>query len=168
MNLVSHKVTLAALVLAVIYPITYFGTKFAQPWCLNSNDGPGAFYRRVFYPFRYADASRPCWYWRCILRGHWLTAKIIWNNPGDGKVRFELPEGESGAESGWDLNGAREGEVVEMKCSFRLETWDDFTDHFIPGVDDVKRKPNQLPDPTSPSVTPPAGARGAPSVGADH
>jgi len=28
--------------------------------------------------------------------------------------------------------------------------------------------PNQLPDPTSPSVTPPARAGGAPSVGADH
>jgi hypothetical protein len=28
--------------------------------------------------------------------------------------------------------------------------------------------PNQLPDPTSPSVTPPAGAGGAPSVVADH
>src|SRR5579863_1921055 len=51
MNLVSHKVTLAALVLAVIYPITYFGTKFAQPWCLNSNDGPGAFYRRYSIHF---------------------------------------------------------------------------------------------------------------------
>ena len=31
-----------------------------------------------------------------------------------------------------------------------------------------KRMPNQLPDPTSPSVTPPAGAGGAPSVVADH
>jgi hypothetical protein len=29
-------------------------------------------------------------------------------------------------------------------------------------------KPNQLPDPTSPSVTRPAGAGHAPSVGADH
>jgi hypothetical protein len=29
-------------------------------------------------------------------------------------------------------------------------------------------KPNQLPDPTSPSVTPPAEAGGAPSVAADH
>jgi hypothetical protein len=29
-------------------------------------------------------------------------------------------------------------------------------------------EPNQLPDPTSPSVTPPAGAGGAPSVAADH
>jgi len=28
--------------------------------------------------------------------------------------------------------------------------------------------PNQLPDPTSPSVTPPARAGGAPSVAADH
>jgi hypothetical protein len=28
--------------------------------------------------------------------------------------------------------------------------------------------PNQLPDPTSPSVTPPAGAGVAPSVAADH
>ena len=33
----------------------------------------------------------------------------------------------------------------------------------------MKREvPNQLPDPTSPSVTPPAGAGGAPSVTADH
>jgi hypothetical protein len=29
-------------------------------------------------------------------------------------------------------------------------------------------QPNQLPDPTSPSVTPPAGAGGTPSVAADH
>jgi FtsH-binding integral membrane protein len=32
----------------------------------------------------------------------------------------------------------------------------------------LKKKPNQLPDPTSPSVTPPAGAGGAPSGAADH
>ena len=31
-----------------------------------------------------------------------------------------------------------------------------------------RKMPNQLPDPTSPSVTPPAGAGGAPSVAADH
>ena len=31
-----------------------------------------------------------------------------------------------------------------------------------------RRMPNQLPDPTSPSVTPPAGAGGAPSDAADH
>ena len=35
-------------------------------------------------------------------------------------------------------------------------------------IGDVKRKPNQLPDPTSPSVTRPAGAGHAPSVAADH
>jgi hypothetical protein len=29
-------------------------------------------------------------------------------------------------------------------------------------------QPNHVPDPTPPSVTPPAGAGGAPSVGADH
>ena len=32
----------------------------------------------------------------------------------------------------------------------------------------LKTVPNQLPDPTSPSVTPPAGAGCAPSVAADH
>ena len=35
-------------------------------------------------------------------------------------------------------------------------------------IDNRRRKPNQLPDPTSPSVTPAAGAAGAPSVAADH
>jgi hypothetical protein len=32
----------------------------------------------------------------------------------------------------------------------------------------ARRRANQLPDPTSPSATPPAGAGGAPSVAADH
>jgi ribosomal protein S18 acetylase RimI-like enzyme len=32
----------------------------------------------------------------------------------------------------------------------------------------IGKQPNQLPDPTSPSVTPPARAGGAPSVAADH
>ena len=32
----------------------------------------------------------------------------------------------------------------------------------------IDKMPNHLPDPTSPSVTPPAGAGGAPSVAADH
>jgi hypothetical protein len=48
--------------------------------------------------------------------------------------------------------------------------------HGVPYLDDFfstrgRRRlnmPNQLPDPTSPSVTPPAGAGGAPSVAADH
>ena|ERR1700677_156452 len=35
-------------------------------------------------------------------------------------------------------------------------------------IEIIPRMPNQLPDPTSPSVTPPAGAGGAPSVTADH
>jgi hypothetical protein len=36
---------------------------------------------------------------------------------------------------------------------------------FGPHIPEV---PNQLPDPTSPSVTPPAGAGNVPSVAADH
>ena len=32
----------------------------------------------------------------------------------------------------------------------------------------LEQSSNQLPDPTSPAVTPPAGAGGAPSVAADH
>jgi hypothetical protein len=38
----------------------------------------------------------------------------------------------------------------------------------IAELPDAKRTPNQLPDPTSPSVTPAAGAADAPSVAADH
>jgi hypothetical protein len=37
-----------------------------------------------------------------------------------------------------------------------------------PGAEVPDSAPNQLPDPTSPSVTPAAGAAGAPSVAADH
>jgi hypothetical protein len=35
-------------------------------------------------------------------------------------------------------------------------------------ISNVMNMPNQLPDPTSPSVTPPAGAGAAPSGAADH
>jgi hypothetical protein len=38
----------------------------------------------------------------------------------------------------------------------------------LPLSDSPRPAANQLPDPTSPSVTPPAGAGGAPSVAADH
>ncbi len=42
--------------------------------------------------------------------------------------------------------------------------------HSVARISDEQKGnvPNQLPDPTSPSVTPPAGAGDAPSVGADH
>jgi hypothetical protein len=39
---------------------------------------------------------------------------------------------------------------------------------FRRAYDDFMKGPNQLPDPTSPSVTPPADAGGAPAVAADH
>jgi hypothetical protein len=39
---------------------------------------------------------------------------------------------------------------------------------FIREIRRYTKVANQLPDPTSPSVTPPAGAGGAPSVAADH
>jgi hypothetical protein len=41
-------------------------------------------------------------------------------------------------------------------------------ENFRKVYDDFMKGPNQLPDPTSPSVTPPAGAGAAPSVAADH
>ena len=46
----------------------------------------------------------------------------------------------------------------------------DFRDRIIDASSRIGAKfvPNQLPDPTSSSVTPPAGAGGAPSVAADH
>ena len=49
--------------------------------------------------------------------------------------------------------------------SERREQPVDFTDQCLRSKQDV---PNQLPDPTSKSVTPPAGAGGAPYVAADH
>ena len=42
------------------------------------------------------------------------------------------------------------------------------TSDLVSQLHQMKIEPNQLPDPTSPSVTPPAGAGGAPSVAADH
>jgi len=102
------------------------------------------------------------------MRGGWITAKIIWNNPGNGYLTFETPGGLYRAVSGWDLRGARQGEVVKLKCGFELATYDDFSDHLLPSIEEVIKTPNHVPDPTSPSVTPPACAGGAPSVAADH
>jgi hypothetical protein len=57
--------------------------------------------------------------------------------------------------------------LAAVSCAFSLLIYDKFGDRIamLTSMDDV---PNQLPDPTSPSVTPPAGAGVAPSVAADH
>jgi hypothetical protein len=54
-----------------------------------------------------------------------------------------------------------EGFVYEVSPSDKME-WVDG----VPKID--KSQPNQLSDPTSPFVTPPAAAGGTPSVAADH
>jgi hypothetical protein len=54
-----------------------------------------------------------------------------------------------------------------ISCAFCVLVREQFGDRvaMLMSMDEV---PNQLPDPTSPSVTPPAKAGGAPSVAADH
>ena len=163
MRFLRRKFVWLPLLVVTLYAETYAGIKIVRPSFLTSNDGPGRWYCGVFYPLRYATATRPTWYWRSLSRGRWLTAKVVWNNLGNGRLSFDLPEGPQGAFAGWDLNGAEEGEVADLNFSFELVTWDDFSDHLFPSVDDVKRnKPNQAPEPTPPRVTPAAVAPVAP------
>ena len=121
--------------------------RLGKPWSIDSNDGPGVGYRGIFYPLRFADAARPKWYWQSVMHGGWITATVVWNNPGNGYLTFETPGGLFRAGSGWDLRGAKQGEVVRLKCGFELETWDDFSNHLLPSIEDVIRTPNQSKDP---------------------
>ena len=70
-------------------------------------------------------------------------------------------------------------EILASKAPDAAKWWRTFApSHIAPGKSLVfdeyvcepveHRMPNKLPDPTSPSVTPAAGAAGAPSVAADH
>jgi hypothetical protein len=60
--------------------------------------------------------------------------------------------------------------AAEERLQLRVTTGRGGTLQVIIGGDDgdLRDMPNHVPDPTSPSVTPPAGAGGALSVGADH
>ncbi len=148
MSFLSHKLLGTFVLLACTYSAAYAGIRLIQPWCINSNDGPGLVYRSVFFPLRFADAARPQWYWLCIRHGGWITGKVIWNNLGNGYLTFETPLGLYRAASGWDLRGAKQGEVVRLRCGFNVETWDDFSNHLVPSIEDVDRTPNQSTDPT--------------------
>jgi hypothetical protein len=59
------------------------------------------------------------------------------------------------------------GRVIE-KLLLTLPTWKHLNELREGNSHAQIIRPNQLTDPTSPSVTPPAGAGGAPSVAADH
>jgi hypothetical protein len=76
------------------------------------------------------------------------------------RVHDGLPPGTSGKPILVDPKGGlvwQEGQTEKIDYVSLIKTGD------ANGV-----LPNHVPDPTSPSVTPPAGAGGAPSVGADH
>jgi hypothetical protein len=57
---------------------------------------------------------------------------------------------------------------IYLQAPGELNNMETFGKALAPGADAPGLSLNQLPDPTSPSVTPPAGAGGAPSVAADH
>src|SRR5437868_573218 len=100
MRFLRSKHGLFTLILVALYVASYTGFKCVRPSFLTSNAGPGQWYYRAFYPLRYITASRPKWYWRSLSKGHWLTAKIVRNNPGNGYLNFDLPEGPQRAWSG--------------------------------------------------------------------
>jgi|SRR5208283_5665952 len=60
------------------------------------------------------------------------------------------------------------GQVGSLRLTLHRRTYDELQKFFGPGGRPPYPWANQLPDPTSPSVTSPAGAGSAPSVAADH
>jgi hypothetical protein len=79
----------------------------------------------------------------------------------------------------WQISGAIWSNVLfgigELFCAHTLAKFvtlgvskPEITKRIAQSLEAFKYVPNQLPDPTSPSVTPAAGAAGAPSVAADH
>jgi hypothetical protein len=85
-------------------------------------------------------------------------------------VHYALTKGDSDDDwitIGRPLSTDDKGKLDSM--TKKIERRNSVVEYISPGYPTVRtRVANQLPDPTSSSVTPPAGAEGAPSVAADH
>jgi hypothetical protein len=132
------------LLLGVLVAFAYAGSftaiKVLRPECLTSNAGPGSVYCAFYYPLRFVSASLHKGYWRRFAHGHWCTLKYTRFNPGNGYCDVENLAGEPGRVwLGWDPK-VKEGEVLDVHFTYRLETWDDFSDQLIDSVDYLRRK----------------------------
>jgi hypothetical protein len=141
---------LASGIIAGVYIGSFAAIKVSRPASLTSNDGPGRIYCAAYLPLRFAVASTQQGYWRSLIDGHWQTVKVIWNNPGNGYLEFEDMDGRPGRVFAGQAYEAKAGEVIDIHLHHDLQTWDDFSDRLIPGVDKVRRSKQSL-QPTPPS-----------------
>lgn len=148
MRFPRYKWFLTPVSMVGIYVTIYVAIKLGRPSFLTSNDGPGRIYCAAFLPLRFAAASTQEGYWKSRNNGHWQTVKIVWNNPGNGHLEYDDMTGRPGRIfAGSDLSGAMEGEIIDIHMCYELQTWDDFSDHLVAGIDQVKRSNQAMAHP---------------------
>lgn len=131
-----------------LYAGSFAAIKTTKPRALTSNEGPGRAYCMIYLPLRFLSASFERGYWPSFSQQHWHAVRYMGFNAGNGYLDVEYLDGQQGrAWSGRDIDGAKEGEVWQIHFSPTLETWDDFSDHLIAGVDQTRKEPNQSSQP---------------------
>lgn len=118
------------------YFASYVGIRLAKPECINTNDGPIAAFKLLYYPLRYLEAERPQWYSTAASHDSWLEARIDGVNRGNGYLYFTW----DGHEARAFINESRdfnEGAVVLLHFTYELETWDDYTSRLVPTIDRI-------------------------------
>ena len=141
---ITEKTFLVGLAAVGLYIGSFTAIKIAKPRVLTSNDGPGRAYCMIYLPLRFISASFARGYWANFSQQHWHSVRYMSFNAGNGYLDVEYLDGQQGrAWAGRDIDGAKEGEIWQIHFSHTLETWDDFSDHLIAGVDQTKKEPNK-------------------------
>ena len=83
-----------------------------------------------------------------------------------GSIKLKIEGGQGGRRG--HSNMTHWVSTEEIKCSARVRRRRETRAIIAREAEETIEAPNELLDPTSPSVTPPAGAGGAPSVAVDH
>ena len=122
----------------VLYVASYGACRLFRPEIINTNDGPIAAFRVLYFPLRYVEAKRPDFYAKTTEKDSWLEVKVtqvdrsrsyVWCIWAGQEIRLASSE----------LAGLEEGKTAWLHFTYELQTWDDFTSHLIPTVDSYRR-----------------------------
>lgn len=127
------------------YLSSYALIRMAKPrWLLSREGTPVQIFCGLFYPLRFIDANKPDWFWPSVTSGFWITAQVNANNLGNGRLHFEWEGKPRRAFFARELVGIFEDDFVRLRLSYRIESWDDFSNHLGETITEIQKVPDPV------------------------
>ena len=134
----TGKIIIVSLITIAIYVLSYLALKNAKPEGINTNDGPIELYQALYFPLRYIDSEAPDFFNRNLGKQK-IKVSVEWINEGNGYLYFEWENREYRAGLACDNNSIVEGDIVILEIEYGLLTYDDFRNHLIPYIVNIRK-----------------------------